>query len=225
MGDPGRAQFGNAGCRRQALPESTLLTKKEETMSNGANPSPLLRDALEFAKARWWMFLLGGVLYILFGVLALARPVEALLALAVVFAAFLLVDGVFSVIGALGAKGADGRWWVFFGGLISILVGLYALFGPLDTVLLFVYVIAFQAILFGVAVFMFGFDIRKSVSGEWVLYLTGAVSVLFGLLLVWAPGIGGLSVSLMAGAWALVIGILRVWFALRVRSLVRRATT
>ncbi len=88
-------------------------------MSNGANPSPLLRDALEFAKANWWMFLLGGVLYILFGVLALARPAQALLALAVVFAAFLLVDGVFSVVRALGAKGADGRWWVFFGGLLS----------------------------------------------------------------------------------------------------------
>ena len=194
-------------------------------MSNDVSPSLLLRDALEFAKANWWMFLLGGVLYILFGVLALARPAQALLALAVVFAAFLLVDGVFNLIRALGAKGADGRWWVFVGGLISILVGLYALLGPLNTVLLFVYVIAFQAILFGVTVFMFGVDIRKAVRGEWVLYLTGVVSVVFGLLLVWAPGIGGLSVSLMAGAWALAIGILRVLFAFRVRSLVRRATT
>ncbi|MBS0413368.1 MAG: HdeD family acid-resistance protein [Proteobacteria bacterium] len=193
-------------------------------MSQDTNPSPLFRDALEFAKANWWMFLLGGVLYILFGVLALARPAEALLALAVIFAAFLLVDGVFSVVRALAAKGADGRWWVFFGGLLSILVGLYALLGPVNTVLLFVYVIAFQAILFGVTVFMFGVNIRKAVSGEWVLYVTGVVSALFGLLLVWAPGLGGLSVSLMAGAWSLVIGILRVLFAFRVRSLVRSAT-
>ncbi|MCC6608261.1 MAG: hypothetical protein IT515_01110 [Burkholderiales bacterium] len=36
-----------------------------------------------------------------------------------------------------------------------------------------------------------------------------------------APRIGGLSVSLMVGAWALVIGILRVVFAFRVRKLVR----
>lgn len=193
-------------------------------MSNDANSSPLLRDALAFAKTNWWLFLLGGVLYILFGVLALARPAEALLALAVVFAAFLLVDGIFSVIRALGAKGADGRWWVFFGGLLSIGVGLYALLGPVNTALLFVYVIAFQAILFGVSVFMFGVNIRKAVSGEWVLYLTGIVSVLFGLLLVGAPGIGGLSVSLMVGGWSLVIGILRVLFAFRVRSLVRHAT-
>lgn len=193
-------------------------------MSNDTNPSPLLRDALAFAKTNWWLFLLGGVLYILFGVLALARPAEALLALAVVFAAFLLVDGIFSVIRALGAQGADGRWWVFFGGLLSIGVGLYALLGPVNTALLFVYVIAFQAILFGVSVFMFGVNIRKAVNGEWVLYLTGIVSVLFGLLLVGAPGIGGLSVSLMVGGWSLVIGILRVLFAFRVRSLVRHAT-
>ncbi|MBN8735254.1 MAG: DUF308 domain-containing protein [Xanthomonadales bacterium] len=189
--------------------------------ANVENQSPLLRNALEFAKANWWMFLLGGILYILFGILALARPASALLALAVVFACFLLVDGIFSAVRALGAKGAEGRWWVFFAGLVSILIGLYALFGPVNTVLLFVYVVAFQAILFGVSIFMFGVSIRKAVSGEWMLYLTGVLSVLFGLLLLWAPGIGGLSVSLMVGAWALVIGILRVVFAFRVRSLVR----
>lgn len=189
--------------------------------ANVENQSPLFRNALEFAKANWWMFLLGGILYILFGILALARPAGALLALAVVFACFLLVDGIFSAVRALGAKDADGRWWVFFAGLISILIGAYALFGPVNTVLLFVYVVAFQAILFGVSIFMFGVSIRKAVSGEWMLYLTGVLSVLFGLLLLWAPGIGGLSVSLTIGAWALVIGILRVVFAFRVRSLVR----
>jgi len=194
-------------------------------MNTDVNASPLLQDALDFAKANWWMFLLGGVLYVIFGVLALARPGDALFALAVVFACFLLVDGIISVIRALGAKGADGRWWVFFMGLVSILVALYALLGPVNTVLLFVFVIAWQAILFGVATFMFGVSIRKVASSEWVLYLTGVLSVIFGALLLWAPGLGGLSVSLMAGAWALVVGILRVVFAFRVRSLMRSAQT
>lgn len=192
-------------------------------MSTAIRQSSLFQDALAFAKANWWMFLLGGVLYIVFGVLALMRPAEALLALSLLFAWFVLLDGVVSVVRALGAKGIDGRWWVFFGGLVSILIGLYALLGPVNTVLLFVFVIAFQAIVFGAATFMFGVSIRKAVSGEWVLYLTGVVSVIFGLLLLWAPGIGGLSVSLTIGAWALVTGILRVVFALRVRSLARSA--
>ena len=192
-------------------------------MNSRIEASPLFRDALEFAKANWWMFLLGGVLYALFGVLALMRPADALLALAVLFACFLLVDGLFSVVRALGAKGAGGRGWVFFGGLLSIGVGLYALLGPVHTVVLFVYVIAFQAILFGIAIFMFGVSIRKAVSGEWVLYLTGFLSVVFGMLLLWAPGIGGLSLSVMIGAWALAVGLLRVVFAFRVRSLVRSA--
>lgn len=186
-------------------------------------PRPPFRDALDFARANWWMFLLGGILYVLFGILALARPADALLALAVVFAAFLLVDGAFSVVRALAAKGADGRWWVLFAGLISVAVGLYALGGPVNTVLLFVYVIAFQAILFGVAIFMFGASIRRAIRGEWVLYLTGALSVLFGLLLVWSPVAGGLGVSVVVGAWALVTGILRALFALHVRRLARGA--
>ena len=190
-------------------------------MNSNANESSFFQDALDFAKANWWMFLLGGVLYILFGALALARPADALLALAVVFACLLIVDGIVSVIRALGAKGADGRWWVLLGGVLSILIGLYALVGPVNTVLLFVYVIAFQAILFGIALFMFGLSIRKVASSEWMLYVAGVLSIIFGALLLWAPGIGGVSVSIMIGAWALVIGILRVLFALRVRSVVR----
>ena len=192
-------------------------------MNSNTNQSSVFQDALDFAKANWWMFLLGGVLYILFGIMAVSRPAETLLALSVLFACFVLVDGIVSVIRAIGAKGADGRWWVLLGGVLSILIGLYALVGPVNTVLLFVYVIAFQAILFGIAMFMFGVSIRKVASSEWMLYLAGVLSVIFGLLLLWAPGIGGLSVSMMVGTWALVIGILRVVFALRVRSLVRSA--
>lgn len=191
--------------------------------ANVGNQSQYFRDALEFAKANWWTFLLGGILYIIFGILALSRPADALLALAVVFACFLFVDGIISVVRALAAKGADGRWWVFFAGVVSILVAAYALLGPVNSVLLFVYVIGFQAFLFGVGIFMFGVSIRKEVTGEWVLYLTGVLSILFALILLWAPGIGGLSVSMMIGSWALVIGILRVVFALRVRSMVRNA--
>lgn len=193
-------------------------------MNTDVTDSPFLRDALAFAKTNWWLFLLGGLLYIVFGVLALARPADALLALSVIFASFVLVDGIFSIVRALGAKGADGRWWVFFAGLVSVLVGLYALLGPISTVLLFVYVIAFQAIFFGIGIFMFGVAICKIVRGEWMLYATGLLSLLFGLLLLWAPGIGGMSVSMMIGAWALLIGILRVVFALQVRRMVRSAT-
>ncbi|PNS07433.1 HdeD family acid-resistance protein [Solilutibacter silvestris] len=192
-------------------------------MNDRTQGSSLFQDALDFAKANWWMFLLGGLLYIIFGVLALSRPAAALLGLSVLFACFILVDGFISAIRALMAKGADGRWWVFFGGLVSVLIGIYALTGPVTAMLLFVTVIAFQAIFFGVAVFMFGVSIRKVVRSEWLLYLAGILSVVFGLLLIWAPGIGGLSVSMMIGAWALVIGILRVLFAFRVRSLVRHA--
>ena len=67
--------------------------------------SSFFQDALDFAKANWWLFLLGGVLYIVFGVMALSRPVEALLGLSLLFACFLLVDGVISAIRALMAKG------------------------------------------------------------------------------------------------------------------------
>jgi uncharacterized membrane protein HdeD (DUF308 family) len=61
--------------------------------------------------------------------------------------------------------------------------------------------------------------VRAEIAGEWMLYLTGALSILFALLIVINPGIGGLSVVYLIASWAILIGALRIWFAFRIRKL------
>ena len=61
---------------------------------------------------------------------------------------------------------------------------------------------------------------RKATTKEWILYVTGLLSVAAGVLVAANPVIGGLSIVYVIAAWAIAIGVLRVLFAFRVRNLV-----
>jgi len=90
---------------------------------------------------------------------------------------------------------------------------------PPISMLAFVYLVALQAILLGVFLVMLGYRVRLATSREWLLYVTGALSVLFGILVVAQPGAGSLTIVYMIAAWAIVIGALKLAFAFRIRNL------
>jgi uncharacterized membrane protein HdeD (DUF308 family) len=80
-------------------------------------------------------------------------------------------------------------------------------------------VVAFTAIFIGVLLLTLGFKIRKESEREWVLYLTGTVSVLFGALIIARPLEGSVSVVYLIAWWAVLLGALKIWFAFKVKNL------
>ena len=76
-------------------------------------------DARALCKRAWWVFLIGGIALLVFGILAFVNPAVALLVLSVYFAASVLVDGVVNIVGAIQNRAQDG-WWVIL--LIGVLV-------------------------------------------------------------------------------------------------------
>lgn len=174
-------------------------------------------DARALCRRTWWVFLVSGLASVAFAVLAFAQPVTAWLVVAVFFAAAILVDGAVNVVGAVQHREKDGWWILLLIGVLGVLVGGYALLNPRVSMAAFVYLVAFQAILLGVLIVMLGYKVRAATQREWILYLTGALSILFGLLIVANPAAGGLSVIWLMAAWAFVTGVLRIVFAFRVR--------
>jgi len=174
-------------------------------------------DASALCRRTWWVFLIGGIASVVFGVLAFARPGLALLVLAIFFAAAILVDGAFNLIGAVQNRDKDGWWLMLLIGLLGAVVGAYALLNPPLSMVAFVLIVAFQAILLGVFLVMLGYKYRKATTREWILYLAGGLSVLFGVLVVARPAIGGVTIVYMIAAWAIVIGLLKVVFAMRAK--------
>ena len=191
----------------------------DSTETKMQRPPAMQGDIRALCKRAWWVFLLTGIAAVVFGVLAFLNPGIALLVLALYFAAWLLVDGVVNIVGALRHRGHDGWVFILSMGILGVLVGGYALLNPPVSMVAFVYVVSFMAILLGISLIAMGRRVRELIEGEWVLYLTGALSILFGVLIVLHPGSGALSVVWFIAAWAVIIGILRIAFAFVVKNL------
>src|SRR5262249_25219922 len=139
----------------------------------------------------WWALLIRGLAAIVFGLIAFFAPGATVAALVLVFGAYALVDGVFAIIAGLRAAERHERWWPFaLEGLLSILVGIIVFVMPAAAALALLYFVSAWAILTGVFRISAAIRLRKQIRGEWVLILSGALSVLLGVVILFQPLLG-----------------------------------
>ncbi|MGL3214144.1 HdeD family acid-resistance protein [Bradyrhizobium sp. BR 1433] len=175
-------------------------------------------SASENLAQNWWLFLLRGILGILFGVVALIFPGPTMLSLVLLFSAYTLVDGAAGIISAVRAiQRKEERWgWLIFEGAVNIAVAILAFLWPGMTVLAFVLLVAAWSIVSGALMTAAAF--RLSVShGRWWLVLGGLLSVGYGALLVATPLIGAIVLTWWMGAYAIAFGFALVILSFKLR--------
>lgn len=168
----------------------------------------------------WDMFLVRGILAILFGIATLMMPGITLIVLVVLFGAYALVDGVILSILAFKNRTHDSSWWVMLlTGLVSIAAGVVTFVWPGITTVSLFYVIVAWAIVTGISEVIYAIQFRKEIEGEWLLVLDGILSVGFGILLIAQPIPGALAVLWMIGVYAIAYGVMLTVLAFRLRNL------
>ncbi|UFW46366.1 MULTISPECIES: HdeD family acid-resistance protein [Bradyrhizobium] len=180
-------------------------------------------SASENLAQNWWLFLLRGILGILFGVVALIFPGPTMLSLVLLFSAYTLVDGAAGIISALRAiRRKEERWgWLILEGAVNIAVAILAFLWPGMTVLAFVLLVAAWAIVSGALMTAAAF--RLSVShGRWWLVLGGLLSVGYGALLVATPLIGAIVLTWWMGAYAIAFGVALVILSFKLKLRLRQ---
>ena len=176
-------------------------------------------DAMSALLAQnWWAIALRGVFAIIFGIIALLMPGATMLALVLLFAAYLLVDGIFAIIAAVRAARRQERWgWLIFEGLVDLVTGGIAAVWPLITIVAFALLMGAWAIVTGAL--LLGANYRLNVPhGRWLMALAGAISVIWGVLLIIWPLIGALVLTWWMAAYALIFGVAMLVLAFRLRS-------
>jgi uncharacterized membrane protein HdeD (DUF308 family) len=178
---------------------------------------------LEQLTRHWWALALRGVLAILFALIAFSRPGVTLVALVWVWGTYAFLDGVFALVAAIRAAESHQRWgMLLLEGISGIAAGIVAFAWTGLTALVLVYLIAAWAIVTGIFEIAAAVRLRQMIEGEWLLGLSGALSILLGLLFVARPAAAAVAWVWLIGVYALLFGILLLALAFRLRALGER---
>jgi uncharacterized membrane protein HdeD (DUF308 family) len=175
---------------------------------------------IETLKRHWWVPVIRGIAAIVFGVIAFTHPVMAAATLVLFFGAWVLVDGVFRVVGAIGHRGSDPDWgFNLIIGILGIIIGFLTFHAPGITALALVIYIAAWALMIGATEIALAIKMRREIKGEWFLILMGLASIVFAALLLWNPLAGAAALIWIIAWYAVIFGVLAIIFGFRLRSL------
>ena len=195
-----------------------MTTAHAAAERGGSNP--LFRD-------NWGWTLARGVLALTLAVLAIIFPARALFAFTLVFAGFLLADGALSLAsGIRGASRKQDRWWAYvLRGVAGLVVGILFVLMPFVMTVGYavatLVLLAAWSIMAGILEIAAAIRLRKEIEGEWLLGLSGALSILLGVgvvvLFALYPVASILSVAWMIGVYAIAAGVVLIVQAFRLR--------
>lgn len=165
----------------------------------------------------WWVVLIRGALAVVFGLLVVFFPGQAMLSLILLFAAYMVLDGISSLIAAVRAIRAQHDWGLLLlQAAASLITAAVAIFWPAITMVVFVLITAAWAIVSGCLMLASAF--RLTEKKQWWLVASGGLSLLYGILTIIAPLIGALVLTWWIGAYALVLGVFLIMLSLSLRS-------
>jgi uncharacterized membrane protein HdeD (DUF308 family) len=168
---------------------------------------------------RWWVVVLRGLAAVAFGLLAFASPHLTIAKLVLLFGYFALAYGVFSLLGAIGGRrqGAS-RWLLVFEGAIGLWAGIATLRAPSTPAMILIFFIWLWAIATGILRIAEAIRLRKQISGELWLVLSGVLGVLFGVVLILQPRVGVVTLASIIAGYALLLGIFEILLGFELRS-------
>jgi uncharacterized membrane protein HdeD (DUF308 family) len=178
--------------------------------------SVLVREG--FLDRRWWAVLLRGLIAIAFAVLAFMWPAVTVATLVLLFGFYALLDGLTSLVAAVVGRRHEDRWLLALEGVIGIWAGVVTLRAPGVTAAVLVFFISIWAMATGFLRIVEAIRLRKQISGELWLALSGVLSILFAMMLILQPIAGALSLVWILAAYVLILGVLLMFLGIELKA-------
>jgi uncharacterized membrane protein HdeD (DUF308 family) len=161
-----------------------------------------------------------GIVGVVVGIVAFLWPGVTIAGLVVIFGAYAIVDGITNLVLGFSRTGAHGRWAHVLQGVVGVAAGVLTFIWPAITALALILLIGAWAIITGVFEIAAAIRLRRVITGEWMLVLSGIVSILFGVLVFAFPLAGAVGISWVLGVYAMTAGIILISLGVRLRKLV-----
>lgn len=166
------------------------------------------------------LLVIRGIVGVVIGVLAVAWPGITIAVLVGIFGVYALLDGAMSMVLGFSRTATHGRSWAqVIQGLVGIAAGVLTFIWPAVTAFALVIFIGAWAIVTGAFEIVAAIRLRRYITGEWLLALSGILSMIFGVLVVAFPGAGAVGIAWVLGIYAAAAGIVVITLGVRLRSL------
>jgi Uncharacterized conserved protein len=164
----------------------------------------------------WWVLLFAGVLSLIVGIAALVWPGKTILVVAIVFAIWLIVSGIFSIVRGF-ASGLTGGMRALFiiTGILSLVLGVFAIRGEFQELYILSLFIGIGFLFRGFSTLFLGFESKDG--RGWNIFF-GVVMLLGGFIVLAWPGISLITLTWVVGIWLIVIGIYEIIASFSVKS-------
>ncbi len=181
---------------------------------NIGNRAPLLG----LLGRSWWILLVDGILGIIFGIIAMTRPLAMATALVWTMGVFAIAEGITSLLALFDKGHGVSRGWLVFYALLSLGFGALALFKPVGVASVLLYLLAAWLIVGGIYRIVFAVRVRKEIKGEWLIIVSGLLAIALGVLFALNPLAGMAVTTWWIGLLALIYGIFQIIAAFKLRK-------
>jgi uncharacterized membrane protein HdeD (DUF308 family) len=164
------------------------------------------------------LLIVRGVVGLGIGVIAFAWPGVTIAALVVIFGCYAFIDGVTNLILGLTRTRQGRSWAMAVQGIVGIAAGALTFLWPGVTALALVIFIGAWAIVTGIFELVAAVRLRKIIRGEWLLALSGIMSIIFGVLVFAFPGAGAVGIAWILGAYSAAAGLILIMLGVRLRT-------
>jgi len=186
------------------------------TSKSGAGPMP--GPLQQLAHSAWQILLAIAVASFVLGLIVLTWPHATLHVVGVIFGLYLLISGIAQVAASFGTHAETSmRVLAFVSGALSILLGIFCLRGPLESILLL-------ALWIGISWLFRGFSLLISSTSDpampasgWQIF-AGLIIIIAGIVVLVSPLTSIWALALLVGIWLLFIGVVEGWTALKLRN-------
>jgi uncharacterized membrane protein HdeD (DUF308 family) len=151
--------------------------------------------------AHWGFFLSEGIILVVLGLVAIAVPPVATIAVAILIGWLLLASGILGLIMTLRTRAAPGFGWSLASAVIGIVAGIVLLGWPLSGAFSLTVVLTVFLAMEGVVSIMYALEHRRDGSRRWgFMLVSGIVDLLLaGMIFAGLPGAAAWAIGLLVG--------------------------
>ncbi len=175
---------------------------------------PTLQDAVSEVARVWWVVLVIGIVFTLFGIVMLFDVAAGATTIAIIVGAFLIFDGLVEMIS--GGRRGGSRAWAVVLGILLLIGGIVVIAWPGVTFLVIAVVWGITLLVGGIARVVSASMLRGYGWG-W-LVLLGIIETIIGIVMLAWPHQTAYVILILIGIYSIVAGIIQIFLSFQLKK-------